>query len=151
MFKYPQALKIHKKTAQLQLDLKPAKEVLDSASGKTRVEEGCVFFSLAKALDDQSGKMDWNNKILMKIDHNDIAKIIMGVRSGKNVDIFHKTADDRSTTLKIEAGQPGTYKFVMGKKDGSQSGMATVYLNTEDLFVIFNLLEAAIPLTLGWC
>lgn len=150
MFKYPQALKLHKKTAQLQIDLKPAREEQDPTSGKMRVEEGCVFFSLAKALDDQSGKMDWNNKILMKIDHADIAKIIMGVRSSKNVDIFHKASDTRSSTLKVEQGQPGTYKLTMGKKDGATSGMASVYLNTEDMFIIFNLLEASIPLTLGW-
>jgi len=150
MFKYPQPVKFHKKTAQLQIDLKPARENLDE-SGKTKVEEGCVFFSLAKALDDNSGKMDWNNKILMKIEPNDIAKIIVGLKSNKTVDIFHKSSETKSTTLKIEAGQnPGTYKLTMGLKDQSRNSMGNIYLNSEDLFVAFNLLENSIPLTLGW-
>jgi hypothetical protein len=96
--------------------------------------------------------MDWNNKILMKIEPNDIAKIVVGLKSNKSVDIFHKSSEIKSTTLKIEAGQnPGTYKFTMGMKDGAKNQMSNIYLNSEDLFVIFNLLEASIPLTLGWC
>jgi hypothetical protein len=152
MFKYPQPVKFHKKTAQFQVDLKPAREIADESTGKLKVEEGCIFFSLAKALEDGSGRMDWNNKILMKIEPNDIAKIVVGLKSNKSVDIFHKSSEVKSTTLKIEAGQnPGTYKFTMGMKDGSRNLMGNIYLNSEDLFVIFNLLEASIPLTLGWC
>jgi hypothetical protein len=152
MFKYPQPLKIHKKVAQLQIDLKPARENLDAESGKVKVEDGCVFFSLAKALDDKSGKMDWHNKILMKIEHGDIAKIVVGVRNGKTVDLFHKSSEIKSTTLKVEAGQnPGTFKLTMGVADGSYKSISSIYLNTEDMYVMFNLLEASIPLTAGWC
>lgn len=95
--------------------------------------------------------MDWQNKINMKIEAGDIAKIITGVKSGRNVDIFHKSSDVKNTSLKIEAGQnPGTYKLTMGMKDAGRQGMGNIYLNTEDLFVLFTLLEASIPLTLGW-
>ena len=149
MFKYPQPVKFHKKTAQLQVDLKPAKEV-QIDGGRLKVEEGCLFFSLAKALDDNSGKMDWNNKILMKIEHNDIAKIVVGVRSGKPVDIFHKSSETKSTTLKLEPGNPGTYKLAMGIKDVQRQAMYNIYLSSEDMFVLFNLMESSVPLTLGW-
>lgn len=149
MFKYPQPVKFHKKTAQLQVDLKPAREE-QLPDGKVKVEEGCLFFSLAKALDDNSGKMDWNNKILMKIEHNDIAKIIVNVRSSKPVDIFHKSSETKSTTLKVEAGNPGTYKLTMGIKDVQRQAMYSIYLSSEDMFVLFNLMESSIPLTLGW-
>lgn len=151
MFKFPQAIKFHKKVAQLQIDLKPCSEKLDPASGKTRVEEGCLFFSIAKAKTDGSDKMDWDNKINMKIDNVDTAKIVTGVRAGRfPVDIFHKTSDVKSTALKIEAGNPGSYKLSMSKKEGADNQFASVYLSNEDMFLMFNLLEASVPLTLGW-
>jgi hypothetical protein len=149
--KYPQPIKFHKKTAQLQVDLARPKE--EQQGDRTRVSTGCVFFTLARALDDNSGKMDWNNKILMKIDHSDIAKIVTSARSKKfPIDIFHKSADTgHSSTLKIEEGQnPGTYKVFMGKNAGAQKRYAQIYLNTEDMFLLFNLLEASVPVTLGW-
>jgi hypothetical protein len=112
-----------------------------------------VFFTLARALGDNSGRMDWNNKILMKIDHTDIAKIVTSARSKKfPIDIFHKSADNGNTsTLKVEEGQnPGTYKLFMGKNIGGQKSYAQIYLNTEDMFLLFNLLETSVPVTLGW-
>lgn len=96
--------------------------------------------------------MDWHNKILMKIEHGDIAKIVVGVRNGKTVDLFHKSSEVKSTTLKVEAGQnAGTFKLTMGVADGSYKSMSSIYLNTEDMYIMFNLLEASIPLTAGWC
>lgn len=152
MIMYPQPVKFHKKTAQLQVDLARPKEE-QTPDGKTRVNTGCVFFTLAKALSDGSDRMDWNNKLLMKIDHVDIAKIITATRSGKfPVDIYHKSASNGdSSSLKLEPGQnPGTFKLFMGKVKGGQKSYGQIYLNTEDMFILFNLLEASLPVTLGW-
>lgn len=152
MIKYPQPIKFHKKSAQLQVDLARPKEE-QTPEGKTRVNPGCVFFTLARALGDDSGRMDWQNKILMKIDHTDIAKIITGTRTQKfPVDIYHKSeSTGNSSSLKLEPGQnPGTFKLFMGKSVNNQKSYAQIYLNTEDMFLLFNLLEASVPLTLGW-
>ena len=152
MIKYPQPVKFHKKSAQLQVDLSRPKEE-QTQDGKTRATSGCVFFTIAKALGDGSDRMDWNNKILMKIDHVDIAKIVTSTREAKfPVDIYHKSANTGdSSTLKIEPGQnPGTFKLFMGKTRNGQKSYAQIYLNTEDMFILFNLLEASVPVTLGW-
>lgn len=149
MIKYPQPIKFHKKVAQLQLDLKRPEQ--KEEGGRTKITTGCVFFTLARALDDGSDRMDWDNKILMKIDVPDIAKLVAGVRTGKfPVDIFHTTGD-KSSTLKIEPGQNnGTFKLSMGKKGEGANKFASIYLNNEDMYAMFNLLEAAVPVILGW-
>lgn len=150
MIKYPQPVKFHKKVAQLQVDLKrPEQEEID---GKLRINSGCLFFTLAKALDDNSGRMDWDSKILMKIDLPDIANIITGCKSGEfPVNIFHKVQEDKQSTLKIEKGtNAGTYKLSMGKKVGDKNLFASIYLDKKDMFLIFNLMESSIPVIQGW-
>ena len=122
--KYPQPLKFHKKSAQLQVDLKRPEE---DEGGRTK--PGCLFLALAKAKEDGSDRMDWDNKINIKLDPVDIAKIVTGVRSGQAVKLYHKVeARQSATTLTVEAGNPGSYKWFISKKVGENQNFGNIYL-----------------------
>lgn len=144
--KYPQPLKFHKKTAQLQVDLVRPKE-----DDNGRIKSGCLFLSLAKALDDNSGRMDWDNKINMKLDPVDISKIVTGVRSGQPVKLFHKSDSAGSvTTLNVEAGNPGSFKWFISKAVGDDKKLGNIYLDSGDMFHLFTMFEASLPVISGW-
>ena len=144
--KYATPLKFHKKVAQLQIDLAKPKE----EEGKTK--EGCLFISLAKALDDNTGRMDWDNKINMKLGPMDISRIITGVRSGQPVKLFHKSeAAGSTTTLEVAAGErKGTFKWFLNKTQGQDKKFGNIYLDQRDMFHIFIMFEAALPIISGW-
>lgn len=148
--KYPQPLKFHKKVAQLQIDLVRPKE--EERDGKTRIKDGCLFLSLAKAKDDNSGYMDWDNKINMKLDPVDIAEIVTKVRSGQQAKLFHKSeAAGSTTTLEVAAGErPGTFKWFLNKTQGQNKNFGNIYLDQRDMFHLFTMFEAALPIISGW-
>lgn len=144
--RYPQPLKFHKKTAQLQVDLVKPKE--DDGG---RIKSGCLFLALAKAKGDGTEQMDWANKINIKLDPIDISKIVTGVRSGTPVKLFHKSEKAGSvTTLNVEAGNPGSFKWFISKSVGDQKNMGNIYLDSGDMYHMFTMFEAALPVISGW-
>lgn len=144
--KYPQALKFHKKTAQLQVDLVKPKE-----DENGRIKSGCLFMALAKAKADNPDRMDWDNKINIKLDPVDIAKIVTGVKAGQPVKLFHKSeAAGSTTTLNVEAGNPGSYKFFISKQVGENKNLGNIYLDNSDMYILFTMFEAALPVISGW-
>lgn len=145
--KYPQPLKFHKKVAQLQVDLVRPKE--DEGG---RLKDGCLFLSMAKAKGDDSGRMDWDNKINMKLDPVDIAEIVTKVRTGAPAKLFHKSEKAGSTTtLEVASGdREGTYKWFINKSVGEQKNFGNIYLDQRDMFHLFTMFEAALPVISGW-
>lgn len=144
--KYPQPLKFHKKKAQLQIDLKRPEE-----DDNGRLKPGCLFLALAKAKEDGSDRMDWDNKINIKLDPVDISKIVTGVRAGQVVKLFHKVESRNSTTtLNVEAGSPGSFKWFISKKVGEDSKFGNIYLDSGDMYHLFTMFEAALPVISGW-
>jgi hypothetical protein len=154
MVRYPQSLKIHKKLAELQINLLKAKDVEDPSTSKVKTEAGCLFLDIAKPLGNGSDRMDWENKITMKLGHRDIAQIITGIRGpDKKVDLIHRVEKDgvpSQSTLKIEPGEGTSFKWFVAKTVGDNKKNATIYLDTVDMYSVFNLLESSVPLILGW-
>jgi hypothetical protein len=113
-----------------------------------------VFLDIARVREDNPDRMDWANKITMKLNARDIADLVMGVRNAGSVDIFHKVNKDDgstpSTTLKVEPGTEGTFKWFVGKTVGSDKKFATIYLDQKDMYLTFQMLEAALPVIHGW-
>lgn len=144
---HPGALKFHKKSAQIQIDLVRRKE-----DDNGRMKNGCLFLSLAKAKDDDSGRMDWENKINMKLDPVDIAEIVTKIRSGQPAKLFHKSeAAGSTTTLEVAPGErQGTFKWFLNKTQGQDKKFGNIYLDQRDMFHIFVMFEAALPIISGW-
>lgn len=147
VLRYPEGVKFHKKTAELQ-----AKISFPEANEKGSVEKkGALFFELAKAIPgDADGRMDWSNKIIMKIGLNDIGQILYGLRTKQEeIKCFHQN-DRGSSTLIIKPGRDGSYQLAMFKKVGEQSFNGSLYLSGQDMIILCNILEASITKTIGW-
>ena len=147
--KYAETVKFHKKQAELQVKL--AKPEVDAEGRITR--KGAVFFEIAKALpgSDAEPKMDWSNKIIMKIGVNDIAVILDTYeRRLPETNLFHKT-EAGTTTCKIKAGNEDSYSIGISKKIGDQAPLqAGLYLSAPDMTVLILMLRSALPTILGW-
>lgn len=140
---FPEPVKFHKKSSQLQIHLK--KPFTTQAD---EIVRGCLFFEIARAIPD-SDKMDWANKINMKIGVTDIGKIIAGLKAREEIKIFHENSAG-SSTLNISEGQPGTYSFMFSRKAGESINRASIYLNKEDMNVFLLLLTNGLLPMLGW-
>lgn len=144
---YPEPVKFHKRTSQLQVHLK--KPYTKVVNDREEISRGCLFFEIANAVAG-SDRMDWDNKINMKIGVTDIGKILAGLKSGSEIKIYHENGQGNSA-LNIATGQqPGTYSFNFSKKVGEDLKRANIYLNTEDMNVFMILLQSGLPQMLGW-
>lgn len=147
--KYPEAVKFYKKSSELQVKL--AKPQADESGKITR--KGAVFFEIAKALaggDARNPRMDWANKIIMKIGTNDVAQIMHGLRTKQpEIKLFHQNAEGNSSCI-IKPGNEGSYQVSVFKTAGEVKKNASLYLSGPDMIVLTNLLQASLPVTLGW-
>jgi len=142
---YPEPVKFHKKSSQLQVQLKRP-----SVGDDGKILRGCMFFEIARAKEG-TDRMDWDNKINMKIGVSDIGKILAGLKSRSEIKIYHENSRGSSTLNIAEGQQPGTYAFGFSKKEGqNDANRAMIYLNAEDMNVFLILLEAGLPQMLGW-
>ena len=140
---YPESVKFHKKAAQMQVHLKKP-SFKDGESVR-----GAMFFEIAKAIDN-SDKMDWDNKITMKIGVADIGKILAGLKSGQDIKIYHQNSQGSSALNIVGGQQPGTYAFQYSKKVADDLKNAMIYLNAEDMNVFMLLIQAGMTSMLGW-
>lgn len=146
---YPEAVKFYKKKSELQVKL--AKPSIDKDGNK---KKGAVFFEIANAIGgDTEGRIDWDNKIIMKIGTNDIAQILHGLRTrSKEIKLFHQN-DAGSTTCVIKEGEgqyAGTFGLQVFKAVGQEKKQSSVFLSGPDMVVLSSLLDSALPVTLGW-
>jgi threonine synthase len=141
---YPEPVKFHKRSSQLQVQLKRP-----SVSDSNEIIRGCMFFEIANAKEG-TDRMDWDNKINMKIGVSDIGKILAGLKGRKEIKIYHENSRGNSALNIAEGQQPGTYGFKFSKKEGEDLKSAMIYLNAEDMNVFLILLESGLPQMLGW-
>jgi hypothetical protein len=146
---YPFPLKLHKKTVQVEISLKMPGE--KNNGRKKEQTQGAVFFSMARALNPDGSKMDWENQVTMKLGLSDIARIVTAIRTNNlPADIVHNNKQNRITSLKIEPGSPGTYKFMLNKKEGNTNDTRFTFLNMEDIYLMLTLLDASVPRIMAW-
>lgn len=147
--KYAETVKFHKKKAELQVKL--SKPEADEA-GKI-VKSGAVFFEIANALPgtEADPKMDWQNKIIMKIGVNDIGVLLDTYHSGlEESKLFHQTEQGNSTSLTMKKGENGSYLIGISKKIADKQLKAGLYLSAPDMEIFSIMLKSALPTILGW-
>jgi hypothetical protein len=121
--------------------------------GKEEKKAGALFLDITKPLNDGSDHMDWANKTTMKLGLMDIANIVCGVRQDNKASIVHKIerdGKDQFTSLTIEPGEGDTYKWLVCKKVDGTNKLDTIYMNSKEMYLVFQCLEAAIPAILDW-
>lgn len=146
--KYAETIKFYKKTAELQVKLlKPEAD----ESGKI-IKEGCIFFEMADAIPgDPEGRIDWRNKIIMKIGVNDIGVLLNALKFDlPEAKLFHKTSTGTSTFQFAKGKNPGTYGVSLYKTLGEQKLQSRMYLSSADVMILEEILRAGLPVILGW-
>lgn len=112
---------------------------------------GCLFLQVASAQTGQGQGYDWENgKISVKIGVNDISKIIYGLRSGNNVDLFHEFGGDTKTIKLNKNEQRGGYFLSVQQGGSSGERKVNVPLSSDEITAFVIMLEAALPLIHNW-
>ena len=148
--KFSETVSFYKKTAELQVKLK--KPEADDFGKIIKGKEGCMFFEAARAIpNDPDGRIDWSNKIIMKIGVNDIGQMLAFLTGRvETCKLFHKNASGAASTLEMSAGEKGSVGLRIAKKIGDTVTSAQLYLSCPDSIILEELLKAALPLTLGY-
>jgi len=147
---YPQPIKFHKKVAQLQVDLIRPKEE-KTPDGKSKISEGCLMLSIAREMGDGSGRMNWNDKILLKLSSTDLTNILCGMKLKQfPIKLIHKFNGNTSYLDVSQGERPGTYKWMIGKTQGDNKKYASIYLDSKDMYYLSVMMESSLPVTLGW-
>ena len=148
--KYPEKISFYKKNmANLQVNLK--KPEADDDGKIIPGREGCVFFEMASAIKgDPDGRIDWKNKVIMKIGVNDIGQILAFLNGkASECKLFHKSKTG-SSTCEMTAGTNGSLGVKIGKKSGETSLFSSMYLSPGDIVVLRTMLTSGLPKMLGW-
>ncbi len=119
-----------------------------------RKDEGAVFIEAASTIG--RNEYDWNNKIIFALSATDIGAVLTGFRQGK-FDIYHDpdAQTDRKGTrgkrLSLQSGeQAGTFFLALSEKAGEENKRVNISLQPQEARILLNLLEAALPMVLGW-
>jgi len=141
---YPSQFRIFKKSCALRLQIdKPVK----------KYGIGCIFLQAAPSNDGDgvNNGYAWDKKkISVKLGFNDISSIVYGLKTGKNVDLFH-TYNEESKTIKFSPKTGGGFfinieHLINGEKVGSLS----VPLSDEEVGSMFTMLNFSLPLIHNW-
>lgn len=139
---------------EFQFDLiPPSWEDNQEKDSRRLTSEGAILIEAARAIPD-SEKSDWQNKIRFGLGMNDFGILLTGLKAGdRKVSLVHQhPGDGHTSSLRIEPGSPGTWKWVLnGKSVGSgEDSSVCVYLNDSQMATLMELVRFAIPRIIGW-
>jgi len=113
----------------------------------TKEGKACLFLNGA-IFSKELGKMDWNNKITVKLDLMDVGKIIHGVGYGKDVDIYHKAATGNAKQIQIANKEGECTMFV--KEKGEVEKTVFMKMTPEERIVLNELLKYSLKYLAQW-
>lgn len=141
------------------------RDALDSV-GKIKPEwklrEGAVFIEITSAIG--PNQYDWERKVTMALSVTDMGKLLEFLRTGKSLSLMHdpgaKTDSQGAIKKHLNFDSPNG---IMGKEgarggclvrctmtSGSNNTSHQVPMSTDECLVLQQLIQAAIPVALGW-
>lgn len=121
-----------------------------------KVREGTIFLEMTSTKDDNV--YDWDNKIVLALGITDVGKILHALFTGQECKIMHDPGAKSETQGKVRknlrvASPHGTAKGCMigtSQISAGQKKEHSVPLSGDELIVLKELLQAAIPQMLKW-
>lgn len=156
---YPATVKFHKKNmGEMQINFSaPVFESKDNGRKETR--PGCLYLEIARPVPSDAGgdgdKIDWNNKIVVKLDGHDLAALEDAyvndeyAEQGKTL-IHHKPQGGGFSQVNITPAKEGTFQWYIAKSKGGQKQMATMYVSRAEMRRIMRLIDEALRIIDGW-
>lgn len=124
-------------------------------AGENKDRQGAFYLTMARPLPGDGTRMDWNNKLMMKLSSQEISLIIVKARKELfPINLVHKS-DNGTTSLFVEKGNTvangdlaGLDTFCWTLKRGSS--FAKTYLNEAQMHELFGLCEGVQHQLYGW-
>jgi len=125
-------------------------------SGTLSTREGCVFVDITSTKG--QNEYDWDNKIAMSLSINDIGKILLALRTNKDLELFHDPGAKSSTQGEVNkkfrvsfSGDPSKGCLISSsEKSGSGTKQHTVPLSADETVILATLLQSVVPKLLSW-
>ncbi len=133
-------------------------QLCDCSNAKMTVREGNLFIELASATG--PNVYDWENKVIMALSVEDLGKLIIGLRTGESVSLFHDPA--MNTEFAGKKKKILSFSSPKGVKEGGMLRLSenneladgpkehTVPLSSSECLILGTLMQAAISRCLGW-
>ena len=123
----------------------------DRKRGDKSSPSGFVLVEGARTV--SKDEYDWNNKISFALSALDIGSFIVGIQRGCR--IFHKYGN-ATKTLELQLGSndkndlPTWMLYLNEIPDGGEKNTIVVPITSNEMAVLKNLLQTAIPIIHGW-
>ena len=115
-----------------------------------------LFLEITRQVEGER-KFDWDNKITVKLDLVDIAKILLGFKTLREISIFHnpdarnQIQGERSKTVNMKFSKEyGCYYLRVGYKVKESVQQIGIPINLEEAIIMDELLRFAIPRLVSW-
>ena len=96
------------------------------------------------------GKIDWDNRISISLDHNDCGKLLYALEYQENTDIYHQYEGKPAKTIKLNFDQ-GKISLSLSEGTKEQGGkFVFVNMTPPEYAVLKVLLGRSIPKLLSW-
>lgn len=117
-------------------------------------EPGCLFLELApfKSKNENGNRIyDWENKISIKLEIVDLAKIGYAFERGISAELFHEyNGNVKTISVSRVEGQSPYFITVNQKLSSGEKSSISVPCSAEEVYSLLCLVRFAIPATLGW-
>jgi hypothetical protein len=143
--------KIYKKRAAAQFSLLPMEGVPLNA------KLGAIFITIAESNGDR--QYDWDNKIVFSLNVHEVGELIRGLK-GQEVSFIHdQNIGDRNLMkkevkyLRLAKADNGEVLYLSLSEKSEKKGNKkppSVAIDKKEAVVLSTLMEAAIPLMMGW-
>ena len=106
-----------------------------------------AMFMNAAIYNSTTGKMDWDSKIVSKLDQNDCGKLAYGLAYRKDVKIFHQIPNKPSKIIEIKNEQ-NNIRLSISQSEPRK--YVFVNLMPEEIIILQVLFKEAIKKLNGW-
>lgn len=121
-------------------------------SPKNALDMRGVLLEIASTKEGEPDRVDWDNKILMLLNVVDFGKLIVGLRNGEEVKLFHDSSKRQGAdggSKKTVFLSPGKeYGFYLAAVEGDKKH--SLPISTDEAVVLGTLLQESISLVLDW-
>lgn len=96
-----------------------------------------------------TSKMDWEGRVIIKLDANDCGELLHGLKNNRDVNLFHQAPNKPAKTINLSFHDGKVSLAIAEKKEGGDNKVF-VNLNPGEYEILIQLLGNSIPKLLAW-
>lgn len=107
------------------------------------------MFINGAVFDSAMGKINWDNKITIKLGIPDVGSLLSGMKYNTEVKLFHQFGDKPAKVVNLSFNS-GKVTLYLEEKCTPTPKKVFVNLQENEYAILQRCLEAAVPMLLGW-